>query len=346
MNNKTRLPDYTAPLPVRADGIEAIAALANFHFESGERLDSLTIGYTTHGSLNAARNNAILLMPGTANTRHSADGYIGPGQALDTDTHFIIASDAIGTGTSSRPSEGLRDAFPRYTVRDMVHAQHRLVTEALGLRSLKAVVGASMGAFQALEWAIHYPTTARAGVLMVPSVAAGNIFRTVVTSLIGIIKADPLWCDGRYTAPPHDGLRLAGQVYFPWTVADDFLQSLSPDELALEMGGTMERSASWDAWDLIRRYEASSGHNVAVPFNGDVGAALARVQIPLLIMPTTTDRLLGITGAQSIATHVARAVYAEIDSARGHLGWRPIPDSPEMDKISRQTRAFLEEIGS
>lgn len=346
MNDKTRLPDYCAPLPVRADGTEATAALGEFRFESGEQLNGLTIGYTTYGSLNAARDNAILIMPGTANTRHSADGYIGPGQALDTDTHFIIASDAIGAGTSSRPSEGMRGSFPRYSVRDMVHAQHRLITEVLGLRTLKAIAGASMGAFQALEWAIHYPATARAGVLMVPAVAAGNIFRSVVTSLIGIIKADPLWCDGRYTAPPLGGLRLAGQVYFPWTVADEFLQSLSPDELAREMRITIERSAGWDAWDLIRRYEASSGHDITVPFNGDMRAALARVQIPLLIMPTTTDRLLGVTGARSIATHAANAVYAEINSARGHLGWRPVPGSPEMDKITRQTLAFLQEIGS
>lgn len=83
-------------------------------------------------------------MPGTANTRHSADGYIGPGEAFDTREHFIIASDAIGAGTSSRPSGGLRGAFPRYAVRDMVHAQYRLVTECIGLRSLKAVAGASM----------------------------------------------------------------------------------------------------------------------------------------------------------------------------------------------------------
>ena len=346
MNNNTPLPDYAAPLPVRNDGVEATASLADFRFESGERLDRLTIGYTTHGSLNAARDNAILLMPGTANTRHSADGYIGPGQALDTDKHFIIASDAIGAGTSSRPSEGLGGGFPRYTVRDMVHAQHRLVTEVLGLPSLKAVAGASMGAFQALEWAIHYPTAARGGVLMVPAVAAGNIFRSIVASLIAIIKADPLWRNGDYTTPPRDGLRLAGQVYFPWTVADDFLQSLSPDALAREMGGTIERSASWDAWDLIRRYQASSGHDIAVPFQGDARAALARVRMPLLLMPTTTDRLLGVAGAKSIASHVARATYAEVDSARGHLGWRPIPGSPEMDKITRQTRAFLEEIGS
>jgi homoserine O-acetyltransferase len=339
-------PDYAAPLPINTLGVELAGDLPDFHFESGERLDRLTIGYTTHGSLNDARDNAILLMPGTANTRHSADGYIGPGQALDTDKYFIIASDGIGAGTSSRPSSGLARAFPRYSVHDMVTAQHRLVTEVLSLRSLKAVAGASMGAFQTLDWAVHYPTIARSGILMVPAAASGNIFRSIVTSLIQVIKGDPLWRDGDYTSPPRDGLRLAGQIYFPWTVADDFLQSLSPDELAREMSATIERSASWDAWDLIRRYEASSTFDVAARFGGKLPAALAQVQMPLLIMPTTTDRLLGVDGARTIARYVANATYREIESRRGHLGWRPVRGSLEMETITRHTRAFLEEIGT
>lgn len=226
----------------------------------------------------------------------------------------------------------------------MVHAQHRLITDVLALPSLLAVAGASMGAFQALEWAIAYPNTARAGILMVPAVAAGNIFRSVVASLIQVIKADPLWRNGDYTLPPRDGLRLAGQIYFPWTVADDFLHALPPDGLARETSGTIERAASWDAWDLIRRYEASAGHDIAAPFGGDLRAALAMVRMPLLIMPTTTDRLLGVSGARAIANHVADATYREIESARGHLGWRPVPNSAEMEAITQNTRAFLKEI--
>lgn len=111
-------------MPVR-DGSEHRFELGRFSFESGDVLDRLTIGYVTHGSLNAARDNAILLMPGTANTRHSADGYIGAGQALDTDRYFIIATDAIGAGTSSKPDDGLGADFPRYNIRDLVRAQHQ-----------------------------------------------------------------------------------------------------------------------------------------------------------------------------------------------------------------------------
>ncbi len=160
--------DYAAPAAFLA-GDEGGCTLGDFRFESGETLQDLRIGYTTHGRLNAARDNAILLFPGTANTRHSADGYIGAGQAFDTTRDFVIATDAIGAGTSSQPADGLGGAFPRYNIRDMVRAQHALATRAFGLTHLKAVAGASMGAFQALEWSILFPQMADRAMLLVPA---------------------------------------------------------------------------------------------------------------------------------------------------------------------------------
>ena len=342
LSPETSACDYAAPLAVR-EGAESAHVLDSFEFDSGETLRDLKIGYATHGKPNRAKDNAILLMPGTANTRHAADGYIGPGNALDTDRYFIIASDAIGAGTSSRPHDGLGGKFPRYNVRDMVRAQYRLIFEGFGISRLKAVMGASMGAFQSLEWSIHFPSSAERAILLVPSFRAGNIFRTIVGSMIRVIESDPNWNDGMYCRPPVDGLRLAGRLYFPWTVADEHLQRLDPAELERELGLTVERSASWDAWDLIRRYQASCSHDIAQPFGGDEKAALARVQIPLLVMPTTTDRLLGIDGAKAIARLAPRSQYHEIPSERGHLGWRPVIGSPEMKTIVTHIRRFLED---
>ena len=81
-----------------------------------------------------------------------------------------------------------------------------------------------------------------------------------------------------------------------------------------------------------------------MPFGGDLRAALAGVRMPLLIMPTTTDRLLRLAGAQAINRYVDNATYREIESVRDHLGWRPIPNSAEMEQITKNTRAFLEGI--
>jgi homoserine O-acetyltransferase len=335
--------EHAGPRVPAADfvrGEEAVFTIADFGFESGERMRGLKVGYVTHGTLNAARDNAVLLAPGTANTRHSADGYIGTGNALDPSRHFIIAVDAIGAGTSSSPLDGLGEAFPCYSIRDMVRAEHALV-ESLGVKRLRAVVGASMGAFQALEWTIQFPQAAERAVLLVPAARAGNVFRAAVRAMIEAIRLDPAWNGGRYRAQPLAGLRAAGRIYYPWTVADAYLDSLAPQALEAELGGTVERSAAWDAWSLIRRYEASSAHDVAIPFGGDMARALGCIEAAVLVMPTSSDRLLGLQSAREIAAGVRRAEYVEVPSARGHLGWRAVKGAAETAFIAGRISRFL-----
>jgi homoserine O-acetyltransferase len=332
--------DYTAAGSL-AEGDEAVFSIPDFIFENGERLPEMKVGYVTHGRLNEARDNAILLLPGTANTRHSADGYIGGGRALDPTRDFIIAVDAIGAGTSSKPSDGLGAGFPRYSIRDMVRAQHALVTQALRLRRLKAVVGASMGAFQSLEWAIAHPEQVESTVLMVPAWRGGHICNTIVRSAIEVVALDPRWKGGHYTEQPLDGLRAAGRIYYPWTVTDAHLTQLSPEALEREIQATVDRAARWDAWDFVRRYQASAGHDVSVPFRGDLARALAHVKARTLLLPAATDRLLGLAAAHEIARHVRGARLAEVATARGHLGWRAVPNAPESAFITAEIIGFL-----
>jgi homoserine O-acetyltransferase len=236
-------------------------------------------------------------------------------------------------------------AFPRYTVRDMVRAAHALVTDGLGLTRLAAAAGASMGAFQSLEWGILFPDIPASIVLLVPATASGNIMRGVVRNMIDAIKMDPAWNDGRYTAPPSRGLEAAGRLYFPWTVADAWLESLPAEVLEREIATTVQRAQAWDAWNLIRRYEASAAHDVAVPFGGDLAAALGQVRAPTLVLPSSSDRLLGVAAARAIARHVANSEYAEIPSERGHLGWRAIEGTPETAFIHQRVTAFLAAAG-
>ena len=337
---RMHVPAYHAP-GAFVSGNEGVHSIPHFEFESGETLRDLRVGYVTHGELNAARYNAILIPPGTGNTRHSADGYIGPGKAFDTRRYFVVAVDGIGAGASSRPHDGLRGRFPRYSVRDMVRAEHALLTHGLGITRLAAVAGASMGAFQALESAIHFPDAAARVILLVPAARAGNIMRSVVRSMIEVIQLDPQWRDGNYDAQPLGGLEASGRIYFPWTVADPYLEQLAPEDLERDVQTTVKRAAAWDAWDLIRRYQASAGHDVASPFGGDLALALGRVRAPTLVMPTTTDRLLGLESARAIARHVAGAEYIEVPSARGHLGWRAVEGAPESAFITERVASFL-----
>ncbi|QHE85338.1 alpha/beta fold hydrolase [Hydrogenophaga sp. BPS33] len=329
----------------RDAGVEASHSIGRFDFEAGGFLEQLKIGFVTYGALNAARDNAIVVLPGTANTRHSADGYIGPGKAFDTDAYFVIALDAIGAGTSSKPSDGLRGRFPAYNIRDMVRAGFALVQQVFGISRVRAVAGASMGAFQALEWSILYPEATAASILMVPAARAGHVFRSTVATARRVLTMDPLWKDGQYDVPPVEGLRMAGRVYYPWTVTDAWIEQLSPEQLEAETQQTVERAAQWDAWDFLKRYEASASHDISQPFAGDFAKALDRVQASTLVLPSATDRLLPVASARLVARGIRHACYAEIPSTQGHLGWRAVQGSPATTFINDQIARFLGTTG-
>src|SRR5436309_6230973 len=107
--------------------------LPDFAFEDGSVLPDLRVAYDTHGTLSPARDNAILLMPGAVIDRHVFDPLIGPGKTFDTDKYFVITIDPVGGGESSSPADGMGQEFPRYTIRDMMEAQHALITRGLGI---------------------------------------------------------------------------------------------------------------------------------------------------------------------------------------------------------------------
>jgi homoserine O-acetyltransferase len=327
----------------RPAGVEGLHLIPDFDFENGQRLPELRVGYVSYGQFNAARDNLLLVLPGTGNTRYSSLEHIGPGRAYDTDRYYVVCTDAIGGGTSSQPSDGLRGDFPRYGIRDMVRAQIHLVEHGLGLGAARIAVlaGASMGAFQTLEWLVHFPDTVDKAVLLVPATRGGRLFRLTTARMFELIRLDGRWRGGAYTEPPLDGLRAAAKHYFPWTVSDAYIEIHEPVELDKEIEGFGDGFARWDAWNIIRRYEASTAHDVGLPFEGNVVAALARVKAGVLVLPCKHDRLLGLEGARQIAAGIPGSIYSEIDSWKGHLAWRPEPGSLQTQFVTREIRQFL-----
>ena len=316
----------------------------DFVFEDGSILPELRVAYETHGQLGAGRDNAILLLHGTSGNRHSFDAMIGPGKTFDTDKNFVITVDAIGGGDSSSPKDGLGQDFPRYTIRDMMAAQHALVTRGLELTTLRAVGGSSMGSFEALEWGIHHPEMVRSLILLVPSPKAEANFQLTVDLMTSVIALDPDWQGGRYARNPVEGLRLASMVYYPWTVSAPYLDRLPAAQLAREIENSARAFANWDANSLVFRYAASRAHDVSGPFGGDLSAALAQIAAPTLVLPSASDRLLGVDGARRIRDGVKPAIYAEIPSDLGHRAARPAPGTPEGEFIDRQIRALLAKV--
>jgi homoserine O-acetyltransferase/O-succinyltransferase len=316
----------------------------DFQFENGSVLPELRVAYETHGKLNEGRDNAILLVHGTSGDRHAFDPIIGPGKTFDTDKNFVITVDAIGGGDSSAPKDGLGQDFPRYTIRDMMTAQHALVTRGLELSTLRAVGGSSMGSFVSLEWGVHHPEMVRSLILLVPSPKAEANFQLTVDLMTSVIALDPEWQGGRYFHNPVEGLRLAGMLYYPWVVSGPYLDRIPAKRLAKDVEDSARAFGNWDANSLVLRYAASRAHDISAPFGGDMSAALSQITAPTLVLPSATDRLLGLDGARRIRDGVKQASYAEIPSDLGHRAARPVPGTAESDFIEGQIRAFLAKV--
>ncbi len=178
----------------------------DFRFHTGQVLPELKIGYTTVGE---PTGEPVLILHGTAGsgsgmlTPAFAGQLFGPGQPLDASKYFIILPDAIGTGRTTKPSDGMRASFQRYNYDDMVAAQHRLVTEGLGVKRLRLVLGNSMGGMQAWMWGIAHPQLIDVLVPMasMPSEMSGRnwMMRRLITDSI---RNDPAWMGGNYSTPP------------------------------------------------------------------------------------------------------------------------------------------------
>jgi homoserine O-acetyltransferase len=284
-----------------------------------------------------------LLVPGTSGNRHSYDAHIGPGKTFDTDKYFVIGADPIGGGTSSQPKDGLGTAFPRYTIRDMVRAQHEMVANGLGIAHLLAVGGGSMGSFQTVEWGINFPDAMSGLIMIVPAARSDHHFAAVVDAFEATITLDPKYQGGKYNENPVEGIRRAALIYFPWVVSDEYLATLS--EPAYEEG---KRAAgdtwvkSWDANSMLWRYFASRNFDASKPFGGDMMKALGLIKAPVLLLPSMTDRTIpGYLTRELYRGLRGQVTYAEIPSIRGHSAGSASPGTAEYAYVSEKIRIFL-----
>ena len=186
--------------------VEGSWVVRDFKFSTGETLPELKLNYTTIGN---PSGEPVLVLHGTtgsgigmANPNFGGELF-GPGQPLDANKYFIILPDAIGTGKSSKPSDGLRAKFPNYNYDDMVTAQYRLVKEHLGIKHLRLAIGNSMGGMQVWMWAQKYPDMMDIAVPMASLPTEMNSRNWMLRRLIvDSIRNDPEWLQGNYTKQP------------------------------------------------------------------------------------------------------------------------------------------------
>ncbi len=328
--------------------------IANFRTESGVTLPQARVVYGTYGHLNAARDNVVLLPSHYMADCHGYEWLIGPDRALDTSKLFLVATELFGNGHSSSPSNtpepyhGPR--FPVTTIRDNVEAVHRLLTEELQVKHLRAIVGFSMGAQQAFQWAVSYPAFVDK---IVATAGTAKTYPHGVVRLegqIAALTADAAFQNGDYTAPPTKGLEAFATVWTAWLFSQEWWRkelwrASSPP------GNTFEQTLhefrtnfipGADANNLILQCRTWEKHDVgATPgFNGDVEKALRSIKAPILYMPSETDLYFPIGDARYEAAMMSTVTLTLIPSLWGHTaGAGPNPE--DLKFLNEKIGKFL-----
>jgi homoserine O-acetyltransferase len=272
--------DY--PTPQEGDWIAK-----DFKFRTGEVMPELRLHYRTIGD---PKNPAVLMLHGTTGSGASlltagfAGELFGAGQPLDATKYFIVMPDGIGHGKSSKPSDGLKTEFPKYDYADMVDAHHRLLTEGLGIKHLRLVMGNSMGGMHSWLWAGMYPDFMDAAVPMAsqptPMAARNWMMRRLI---IDSIKNDPDWNGGNYTSQPKSVHRAA--VFFSIATSGGTLAyaKLAPTREAADtmLDQRLAGPFTADANDYLYQWESSGDY--------DPTPVLSRIKAKVLLINAADD---------------------------------------------------------
>lgn len=275
---------------------ESDYTIRDFRFAAGDAMPQLKLHYRTLGAPRIGGDgeveNAVLLLHGTTGGGKqflkpaTADALFAPGKPLDAARYYVILPDAIGHGASAKPSDGMKARFPEYTYGDMVEAQHRLVTEHLGLKTLRLLGGTSMGGMQTWMWAEQYPDAMRAllPVACVPGPVRGRnlLWRRV---LIDAIRRDPGYRGGDYEAQPA-ALGAAWNLFELMAGGAGRFEEDLPDIKAADKHvdeADQTALSEQDANDVVYEFASSKDY--------DPSGKLDRIKAPLLAVNFADDEL-------------------------------------------------------
>lgn len=351
-----------------------IATPQSMHFaaplplQSGASLRDYTLAYETYGTLNADRSNAVLICHALNASHHVAgvyegqpksegwwDNMIGPGKPVDTNQFFVIGVNNLGSCFGStgpmhtNPDTGriYGADFPVVTVEDWVNAQARLL-DALGIQSLAAVMGGSLGGMQALSWTLQYPERVRHAVVVAsaPNLNAENIaFNEVARRAI---VTDPDFHGGHFyehNTVPKRGLRIARMIGHITYLSDDVMNAkfgrglreavadsatgyrYSTQDVEFEIESYLRYqgdkfSEYFDANTYLLITRALDYFDPARAFGGDLTQALARATCKFLLVSFTTDWRFSPQRSREMVKALLdnrrNLSYAEIDAPHGH----------------------------
>jgi homoserine O-acetyltransferase len=324
--------------------------------EEGGTIPNCELAVATFGTLNEAKDNAILVTTWYSGTHQIfRDVYIGPQHALNPERYFIVVVNQIGNGLSTSPHNAdgpnadiAMSRFPKVRIGDDVVAQERLLREHFGIERLQLVVGGSMGAQQTYEWAVRFPDK----VLRAAAIAGtaqntphDQIFATV---LMEAITSDPGWSDGEYksNADVVEGLKRHARIWGVMGFSTEFWKQEVWRALAFEskegfLEGFLEPYfTAMDPNDLLAMAWKWQHGDVTRHTGGDLAAALGRITAKTFVMPINEDMFFPSRDCAAEQALVAGSQLRVIDDVLGHLGLFGVAPT-FMEQIDRHIGELL-----
>ena len=324
-------------------------ALGDLEVERGGTIRDAHLAWQAHGTLAPTRDNVVVYPCSYGATSDDLAWLIGPDGVLDPERWFVVVPDMFSNGRSSSAADD--DGFPPLvTMADNVRAQHRLLTEHLGVREVACAYGFSMGAGQAYHWAALYPGLVRRAVVVCGSSRTSLHNRVFLSGLLRVLEAAPEHLGGgRFSAEPHAALRAFAHVYAGWGLSQDFYRERlfetalgAPDlETFLvtdwEDGFRESRAANLYAQALTWQEADISGSS-----GGDLPAALRAIEAAVLLLPSETDLYFRVADNEADLPHLRHARLAPIPSVWGHRAGNPSSIPEDLAFLRREVGAWLD----
>ena len=306
--------------------------IGDLQLEEGGTIRACKLAYASFGTLNGAADNAILVPTWYSGTNKIIEQvFIGKGRALDPEKYFILVVNQIGNGLSSSPhntpgTAGMAN-FPQVRIGDDVRAQHRLLTEKLGIKSLALVVGGSMGAQQTYEWAVRYPDMVKRAAAI-----AGTARNTAhdflfTETLVDAIRSDPGFNKGYYKSPDdvREGLLRHAKMWAVMGWSTHFFQENRHKALGFSSMEDFITNfmfayfAPMDPNDLLCMASKWQRGDVSRHTGGDLRAALSRITAKTFVMPMSSDMFFPPDDCQAEWRLIPDGEFRPIKTIDGHL---------------------------
>jgi homoserine O-acetyltransferase len=331
-----------------------VFSVGDLVLQRGATLRDAKLAFKTFGTLNSDKSNAIVYPTWYSGQHYDNEWLIGEGRALDPSKYFIIIPNMFGNGLSSSPSntpEPYNKArFPNVTAYDNVKAQHKLVTEHLGIAHLVLVTGWSMGALQTFHWGAMYPDMMDK---TAPFLGSSKCSRHNYVFLEGVkaaLTCDAAFEEGFYTVKPHKGLRAAARVYAGWGFSQPFYR----EELDIKaMGYASLEDFLVDFWEAF--FLTKDPNNLLTmlwtwqngdisdneQYNGDFAAALKAIQATAYVMPGKTDLYFPPKDSENEVKNMPNAKLVTVPSVWGHFAGGPGINPEDADWLDERLKELL-----